>query len=338
MTRVTENSNSAALRFSLNKAKAKLENLQLKGSTLKSITKPSDNPINNVEALTLKMSRSDNMQYDKNIDHARLQLNTTELALEGLTEIMVKAKEIAIGQASDLYNGDIRKNVANEIIQLRNQALSISNKRLGNRYLFGGHKTLERPFNQDGTYKGDEGIISVEITKDFFIPINLTGSSVFYMNGFSKDIQTHLLQEFSNELAQAKELTPSSNQKREIASIDGKETFFKRENMFNLLDSLTTALESNDSDSIKELLEKFDTITSKLITLRTKIGSLSNTISVTQTQLETDNLNIDDRTSKLLDADIAELFSDIVKQQDILHTTYKSGSSLMSKKLIDFLR
>ena len=101
MTRVTENSNTASLQFALNKAKSKLENLQMQGSTLRSISKPSDNPVNNVEALTLRMSRADNTQFDKNIDHARLQLNTTELALEGLTDIMMKAKEIAIDNVAE---------------------------------------------------------------------------------------------------------------------------------------------------------------------------------------------------------------------------------------------
>lgn len=338
MTRVTENSNSAALRFALNKAKSKLENLQMQGSTLRAISKPSDNPINNIEALTLKASRSDNTQFDKNIDHAKLQLNTTELALEGLTDIMVKAKEVAIGQASDLYNGDVRKNVANEIIQLRNQALAISNKRLGNRYIFAGFKSLSAPFNRDGTYNGDEGTTNVEIAKDFFIPVNLTGSSVFYINSNEKDSQEHPLTEFSNELAQTKTLGIQQENSRSIASVDSEEEFQNRENMFSLLDSLTTALQTNDSDTIKGLLEKFDTITSKLITLRTKVGSISNSITVTKGQIETDNLNIEERKSKLLDADIAELFSDIVKQQDILTTTYKSGSSLMNKKLLDFLR
>ena len=57
-------------------------------------------------------------------------LNSTEDALIQLTDTLMKAKEIAIQNASGFYDGDIRRNVANEVLQLRNHALSIANKRI----------------------------------------------------------------------------------------------------------------------------------------------------------------------------------------------------------------
>lgn len=95
---------------------------------------------------------------------------------------MNKAKEIAIAQSSDFYDANIRENVSNEIKQLRNQALAIANKRVGNKYLFGGFKTLSKPFTDAGEYKGDLGKVTVEVSKDFFVPINLNGYEVFYSN------------------------------------------------------------------------------------------------------------------------------------------------------------
>ena len=159
MPRVSENCSSASLQFSLNKAKRKLENLQLKGSTLKDITRPSDNAINNVEAMSIKSASSDNKQYNRNADFALMQLAITENSIESLTEILNKAKEIAISQSSDFYSGDIRKNIATEVVQLRNQAISIANKRIGQRYIFGGFKSLNSPFKQDGVYLGDKDLI-----------------------------------------------------------------------------------------------------------------------------------------------------------------------------------
>ena len=127
MTRVSENSSSASLKYALNKTKAKVEDLQLKGSTLKQITKPSDNPISNVEAMAITSSTNDNIQYLKNADFALLNLSVSEKSVEELTDIIVKAKEIAIAQSSDFFNADVRKNVANEVQQLYNQALAIAN-------------------------------------------------------------------------------------------------------------------------------------------------------------------------------------------------------------------
>lgn len=179
MTRVSENSSTAALKYALNKTKSKMEDLQLKGSTLKQITRPSDNPVSNVEAMALTSSTNDNVQYLKNSEFALLNLNVTEKSLEELTEIITKAKEIAIAQSSDFFNADVRKNVANEVQQLSNQALAIANKKVGLKHIFSGTSTLTVPFDANGTYKGDTGHISLEVSRNFFVPINLTGEEVF---------------------------------------------------------------------------------------------------------------------------------------------------------------
>ena len=86
MTRVTENSSQASISYALNRTKKRLEDLQLKGSTLKAISKPSDNPISNVESLKLKSTKSDNGQFQKNIGRATMVLNSLEQTLERIEE------------------------------------------------------------------------------------------------------------------------------------------------------------------------------------------------------------------------------------------------------------
>jgi flagellar hook-associated protein 3 FlgL len=182
MTRVSENSNAASLQYAVNKAKQRMEDLQIKGTTLKRISKPSDDPMSNFQGIQLRTTNLDNKQYLRNISYALNQLNTTEKTLEQLTEIMSKAKEIAIQQASDFYGGQIRENVSHEIIQLRNQALALANKRIGNRHIFAGYNSLKTPFDKNGEYHGDTEHIQLEIAKDFFVPINMHGEEVFFTN------------------------------------------------------------------------------------------------------------------------------------------------------------
>ena len=109
MTRVSENSQANALKFSINLAKSKMEDLQLKGSTLKKVRRPSDNPISNVEALNIQSRNVDIGQYLKNSNYAMMQLASTEAALEQLTEVIMVAKERAIAQSSDIYNPELLK-------------------------------------------------------------------------------------------------------------------------------------------------------------------------------------------------------------------------------------
>lgn len=342
MTRVSENSSTASLQYSLNKAKSKLENLQLKGASLKRIVKPSDDPVSSVEALNISSISSDNKQFLRNASFAGLHLASAEKAIEQLTDILGKGKEIAIAQSSDFYDVNIRKNVANEIRQLRNQALSIANKRVGSRYIFSGHSTLKAPFNADGQYQGDKGKINLEVSKDFFVPINLTGDEVFYADGGEAFKSEHPLKKIDIS-AEPKE----GGNLRTIASVEEPELVgnpvenvaeANRENIFALLSTLTTALENNDSTLIQDLLNKFDSASSRLITLRTRIGSLVNSVENASNNVESENIDHAERKSFLVDADVAELFSDISRQKSILETTYHSSTATMNKTLLDFLR
>lgn len=338
MTRVSENSATAAVKYALNKTKAKMEDLQLKGSTLKSITKPSDNPTSNVEALSLISTTNDNVQYMKNADFALLNLNVTEKSLEELSDIINKAKELAIAQSSDFFNSDVRKNVANEVQQLYNQSLAIANKKIGLKHIFSGTNTLSVPFDSNGNYKGDDGHMSLEVSRNFFIPINLTGKEVFFTTDDSGEIE--------NPLEKFEQFDKSTITKisREIATTNGDEgdkdskaQFKNRDNLFAQLAAFTSALENNDPELIQGLLEKFDNTLSRLITLRTRIGSIINSIDTARAATEAENVDHQARKSALIDADVADLFADINKQQAVLKTTYQSTQGMMNQTLMDFL-
>lgn len=342
MTRVSENSQTASLKFALNKAKSKMEDLQLKGSTLRKLTRPSDNPVANVESMALTSSMNDNKQFVRNSNYALMHLNVTEKSLEDLTNILVKAKETAIAQSSDFYNADVRKNVSNEIIQLKNLALSIANKRIGQKYIFGGFSTLKQPFDSSGNYNGDKGHINLEVSKDFFVPINVNGYEVFFADQSTATDKDHPLREFP-DLKSAPKNLPSMDEEeampsRDLASVSETQGFEKRENIFALLDNLVSGLQNNDPKVIQDLLEKFDDATSRLITLRTKVGSVVSSVETSVNTLDAENIDQAERRSTLVDADVAELFSDLTKQQEVLKTTYKTTQGLINNTLLDFLK
>jgi len=361
MSRVSENSSSAAVNFAISRAKSKLEDLQLKGSTMKSMNRPSDNPVSNIESLTIKSATADNKQYMRNSNFAQLNLSATEHALENITDILVKTKEIGIAQASDLYNSDVRKNISNEVVQLRNELLVISNKRIGNKYIFGGYATTKPPFDKDGNYRGDSGQMALEISKDFFIPINLNGSEIFFSDDDSSAKMAHPLEKFQQmertpkydvgkepkQLEDEKEeslqkidhsIQEKQTQKRDLASNAEHQNSFKpRDNIFSQLNTFIVALESNDPKLIQDLLEKFDNSISRLITLRTRVGSLMNSLESAKSGIDQENIDFATRQSQISDADVAELFSDIQKQQQILKTTYQAGKASLNRTLMDFV-
>lgn len=330
MSRVSENSSVAAINYAVGKTKSKVEDLQLKGSTLKRVTKPSDDPVGNVELLAIRSQNIDAGQYLRNLSYAQTQLSYTENVLEEMTDLLNKAKELAIGQASSIYSPEIREGVAKEIHQIRQQMLSLSNKRIGNRYLFAGQKVLTRPFDQDGKYSGDTNKINIEINKDVYVPVNINGKELFYSSDKEGPQKSDL------ELKPAEiDLNPEIAVMRKPATT-GPESV--PVSIFDELRALENALLTDNPQIIQGLLERIDTSTDRVVAYRTEIGALTNTISNAETNIEKTKLLNEAHKSKVEDADVAELFTDLQKEQNILKATYKASSSLMNQSLMDFLR
>lgn len=332
MTRVSENSNTDALKYSLGRTKSKVEDLQLKGTSLKKINKPSDNPLGNIQFLGIQNRDDYNEQYLRNANKAVSRLNAAEDALTQLSEVILRAKELAVAQASDIYDERARSNVASEIRELRNQALALANKREGVRYIFGGFSSLKPPFSSDGKYHGDNNYLTLEVAKDFFVPIALPGNEVFFSSKQTEALSRDPIREFE-------EVKQTVEQGRYLASLAKMQDDFSSGNgIFANLDSFATALENNDGNTIKNLLEKFDDNLDRVVTMRTKIGALHQNVAGATESIGLEKINNAETKSKIMDEDIAELFSEITKQNAVLKTAYQSGKIALSQNLLDFLR
>ncbi len=331
MTRVSENSSIHAINHAVGKTKGRVEDLQLKGATLKRIKKPSDDPIGNVDLLAIRSQNIDAQQYMRNVSFAQTTLGFTETVIEELTDILTKAKELAIGQASDIYNPEVRQGVAKEIHQLRLQALSLANKRMGNRYLFAGQKLLTKPFDSEGKYHGDNNKIFIEVNKDVFIPVNITGDELFYDNG-PRPVSKLRLPDTAADPGLEQD---AASTYRGPASDGGHQV---RSSIFEELASLENALLSNNPDIVQNLLEQLDRSIDRVIAQRTHVGALSNNISNAESNIEKMKLLNEEYKTKVEDADVAELFSNLQREQSILKASYQASATLMNQSLMDFLR
>lgn len=317
MARVSENSSVNAINHAVGKTKGKVEDLQLKGSTLKRVSKPSDDPVGNVELLSIRSQNIDNGQYLRNLNFAQTQLSFTENVLEEMTDILVKAKELAVGQASSIYGPEIREGVSKEIHQLRQQMISLANKRMGNRYLFAGQKILTRPFDKDGNYQGDTNKINIEVNKDVFVPINLNGQELFFSKG-KRPIEKSDL-----DLKIDVELNPDNLNRTPASTSEESESVSV--SIFDELRALENALLTDNPQIVQGLLERIDASVDRVVGYRTQIGALTNTISNAENNIEKSKLLNEAHKSKIEDADVTELFADLQKEQNVLKATYKAS-------------
>src|SRR4051794_24331909 len=98
--RVTENSNFGVIRDTIERSKGKMEGLQTQSATLKKINTPSDDPVSAAKILEVRTEKAVADQFTNNAKMVETFLNNSDHALEELSEIVARAKEIAIGQSS----------------------------------------------------------------------------------------------------------------------------------------------------------------------------------------------------------------------------------------------
>lgn len=327
--RVTENTNFDTVRNTINRSKEKMENLQLQHSTLKKLNTPSDNPVAAAKVLETRTDKVNNDQYQMNAKLAEAFLNNTDQALGELADVVVRAKEIAISQASGASaNDDTRLGVAEEVTQLFQHAVSIANRRIGDRYLFGGFRTDRPPVNPDGKYQGDTGQMMVEIGRDVFISSNLPGIEAFNTSPKgSVDARERGLYDQNGD-------TRVNGREPASETQPGPENV----NVFDVLQKLRITLLTGDLDGIRDTLDRFDGMHTQLIASRAKVGSRVRGMETATASLERQTLTNAQLTQNLEDADMAQVVSDLAKEETVFRSALSSSQKLIQPTLLDFLK
>jgi flagellar hook-associated protein 3 FlgL len=340
--RVTENSNYDTIRGSIRKSREKMEGLQGQQATLKKLNTPSDDPIGAAKVLEIRTEKVNNDQFQTNAKMAEAFLNNSDQALSELSEIVARAKEIAINQSSGASsNEDTRLGVSEEVTQLFQQAVSTANRRIGERFLFGGFKTQRNPVDADGKYQGDDGQMMLEVGQDVFVAMNLPGAEAFNTNAKRVANETpdnydaNTVQRNPAGEAYARSANDSLTQSgTHTVDEPGPENV----NVFDEIQNLRTGLLTGDLDGIRSTLERFDQIHAKIIAERAKIGSRLQGLQNTSSAIERHNLVNAQLSSNIEDADMAQVVSDLAKEEMVFHSALASAHKLIQPTLMDFLK
>jgi len=335
--RISDNTNFGIVRDSMTRSRSRLEDLQLQNSTLKKLNKPSDDPVGSAKVLEVRTDKVNNDQFQSNAKLAQSFLENTDAALEDLSDIVMRAKEIAIGQSSSASStAETRLGVAEEVNQLFQRAVATSNRRIGDRFIFGGYKNMSNPVDADGNYHGDSGEMMVEIGRETFIGMNIPGHQVFNTNPeFSAD-QRELKQ---REIEQNKDVAPKPEAFRRLASEgDTQKANVPNVNLFEELKSLRIGLLTGDQPSIRGTLERFDDLLGKVVSTRAKIGSRIQGIQGNITTMERHNISNAQLTSTIEDADMTQIVSDMAKEETVFKSSLASSKHLIQPTLLEFLR
>ena len=134
--RITDSMMVGNMLENLTNNKERLNTLNQQLSSGKLFSKPSDDPIKVTTSMSFSNQINNYEQYQKDINNAKSWLETTENTLGDTTEVLQRANELALYGANDSLNKEDRANMAEEVKQLRDELISISNSKLGSDYLF----------------------------------------------------------------------------------------------------------------------------------------------------------------------------------------------------------
>lgn len=194
--KVTENSTYRLMRTNLDRITNDLLDLRNQGTTGLKLNKPSDDPGSIRPVLTTRSQLQQNSRYLETMGQAGDKMTATDSHLASVENLLVRAKEIAIGAVNGSLTDADLNTLADQIAELKTQLLDSANAVIDGKYIFAGYLEDTKPFTANPVYdpdlydpsdvttwpylyNGDYNSTELEITPGEFLETNLTGNQVF---------------------------------------------------------------------------------------------------------------------------------------------------------------
>jgi len=286
-----------------------LSETELQVASGKRILRPSDDPSAAVRILDLKEAEQRLAQYQRNADWATARLEQEETTLQGIGNLLQRARELTVRGNNGTMSTVDRQAIAAEIEQIRDSFLQLTNTRDANgEYIFGGFRTQSEPMSMtigadgraDFAYAGDEGQRLLQIGESREVAIGDPGS--LFMNVTSDD-------------------PAAVNSERDIGEI---------------ID--TIAWNFNNGDRDEYALTDLDAALDQVLLTRAKIGARMNAIDEQKVSNDAFDLSIREVRASLEDLDYAEAISRFNQQLTALQASQQAFIKLQDLSLFNYLR
>jgi flagellar hook-associated protein 3 FlgL len=305
--RITTNMVHRSVLSDLNSLTDKLSRTQQRAASGKQITRPSDDPYGTSRAMTLRSSLASNDVYKSNIEDAEDWQNTTEAALDSITQYVHRANDLLIQGSSDTADATSRNALADEIDQIVQGVKETANAQYGDKYVFSGTATATPPYVQgaDDTYKGDQGGLNPAIP------------------GVLREIGPGV--------------TMSINSVGQEILGDGQAAGDKK-----LLDTLRTIsqdLRAGNGAALRgtDITQLGDNL-NQVLAVRSRNGAATNRLTAADSRLEDIATSVTKQLSDTEDADMAQTMIDFNSQSVAYQSALRAGANLVQSSLMDFLK
>jgi flagellar hook-associated protein 3 FlgL len=242
------------------------------------------------------------------LDTIKARLQGEDSTLQNVSDLLVRAKEVAVQGGNDTLNAGDRKALATEMQALRDQLLSLANTKDSNgNYLFSGSRVKQPAFaetaNGSPTYMGDQTRMNVRVGDQRSIPINRTGTDAFVP----------------------------------VARIDadGKTSGI---GFFQVMDNLITGLNTNKATDIRRGVGELDDLMQGVSLARANVGTNLNVVDQQTAVIEDTALNLKTTLSSIEDLDYASAITKMNQQMMSLEAAQASFAKVSQLNLFNYIK
>ncbi|MFD0050256.1 flagellar hook-associated protein FlgL [Actinomycetes bacterium NPDC127524] len=174
--RVTQSMLTGNMLRNLSSSYDRMGKLQDQISTQKKFSKPSDNPVAVMMGMNYRKGLNQVQQFSQNIGEVKNWVDSTDGALEQVTSVLQRIRELTVQASNGTLEGNQRKSISEEVKQLKEQLVNIGDTQIGDKYIFNGQQTNIRP-SDTGDY--GNGSIELEVFSGIKLQVNTDGSALF---------------------------------------------------------------------------------------------------------------------------------------------------------------
>jgi len=305
--RITNSLMSQSFLSNLNKNSNKVFKYQEQLSSMKQISRPSDDPLKASKILDLKNELKQNDQYKTTINASIDFTNVQDAALDSATNSLQNISRLTQQAANGTYNAQDRQAIKTEIENEVASMLDALNTSFGGRYVFGGQRSTEKPF----TINKEDGNFSIEYS----------GSGDTINGNVSREISRGVTVELQT---------------------DGNRLFEPKGDVGNIsevFNDLFTALENNDTGALGgDVFRRIQTTLTNTVNMRTNIGAISNRLSAAKGRNEAEYLNMAMALSTNQDIDLAETYMNYTMEMTAYQAAMQMGTRILQTNIMDYVR
>ncbi|WEO78961.1 flagellin [Cryobacterium sp. SO2] len=216
ITRVTGQTQMRAAQANLQASAQKLAMLQEQSSSLKTISRASDDPARAANALAVRADQRATAQYSRNAENGDGWLSAVDTALGASTTILNQVRDLTVqGANAGTMTPAAKEAIAVQIDGLKQDLLMQANATYLGRTVFAGNSDAGAVYATDGTYTGGgASAVLRRVGPDSTVQVDANGAAIF---GTGADSVFTLLDNISADL---RSTDPTVTVSDRLATID----------------------------------------------------------------------------------------------------------------------